>query len=75
MWPAHQSARSFVLPLVLGTCADPVVDFVLGSYRSGCFVDFPSVFCSHGLLFPFLSVRPECTHHASYSLRQSRSDE
>jgi hypothetical protein len=59
MRSAHQSARSFILPLAFGTCEDPVLDFVLGSYRSGCSVDFPFRFCSHGLLFPFLSVRPQ----------------
>jgi hypothetical protein len=31
----------------------------LGSYRSGCFVDFPFYFCCNGLLFLFLSVRPQ----------------
>jgi hypothetical protein len=36
--------------------------FALGSYRSGCFVYFPFCFCSNGLLFPFLSVRPARYH-------------
>jgi hypothetical protein len=52
----HQSARSFGLPLVFCTCADPVLDFVLGSYRSGCFVIFLLVCAPVFLLVP-ASVR------------------